>query len=208
VLDQEQLAATRFPLGAYTKAEVRQMAHDFGLPVAERADSQDLCFIGEGDYRGFLGRNAPQARSPGPILTRDGRKLGEHKGLAFYTIGQRKGLGISAPHPLYVLELDQGSNALIVGRGEELGCAELVTGEATWISGQAQYEPFRAQVKIRYKSRDADAIVKPQKDGSLHILFDEPLRDITPGQAAVFYDGDVCLGGGIIKKRGTPGGET
>jgi tRNA-specific 2-thiouridylase len=207
VLGQEHLAATRFPLGGYTKAQVRQMAHDFGLPVAERADSQDLCFIGKGDYRDFLRRNAPQASAPGPILARDGRQLGQHLGLAFYTIGQRKGLGIAAPHPLYVLELDRERNALIVGACAELGCAELVMGQVNWISGRARREPFRAQVKIRYKSRAASATVTPLQNSSAHIRFDEPLRDITPGQAAVIYEDDICLGGGIIRTRGIPGGE-
>ena len=199
VLDQEQLAHAMFPLGAYTKRQVREMALDFELPVAERSDSQDLCFLGQGDYRAFLLRNAPEVANPGPIVTRAGEKLGEHQGLAFYTIGQRKGLGIAAAHPLYVLEKDVKKNTLVVGPQAELGKAELSTGAVNWISGQAPENPIRASVKIRYKSNEIEGIVTPQTDGGSHVQFTENLRDITPGQAAVFYDGEVCLGGGIIE---------
>lgn len=206
VLGQEQLNQAHFPLGAYTKRQVRQMASDFGLPVAERPESQDLCFIGNGDYRDFLRRHAPQTQSPGPILNRQGKTLGEHQGLANYTIGQRKGLGIAAATPLYVLEKDLDRNALIIGQKEELGQSELVASSVNWISGQARHEPFHAEVKIRYKSQDASAMVFPLPDGSVRIQFDQPIRDITPGQAAVIYDGEVCLGGGIIQMKPQPGG--
>jgi tRNA-specific 2-thiouridylase len=199
VLGQAQLAHAIFPLGEYTKPQIRQLARDYGLPVAERADSQDLCFLGNGDYRSFLMRNAPQVAEPGPILTRDGEMLGEHQGLAFYTIGQRKGLGIAAHHPLYVLDKDKAGNALIVGQKEELGKTELYAANTNWVSGEAPGKAFRARVKIRYKARDAWGWVSPREDGRSHVLFDEPLRAITPGQAAVFYDGEVCLGGGIIQ---------
>jgi len=199
VLNQEKLIHAMFPLGAYTKPQVREMAHDFDLPVAERSDSQDLCFLGNSDYRDFLRRNAPEAVNPGPIVSRDGEQIGEHQGLAFYTIGQRKGLGISAPQPLYVLEKSGKENALVVGPLEQLGHDELRTGPVNWISGQAPQNPIRASVKIRYKARETKGLITPKEDGSVHIQFLDPLRDITPGQAAVFYDGEVCLGGGIIK---------
>ena len=198
VLNQEQLAHAMFPLGAYTKSQVREMARDFDLPVAERSDSQDLCFLGNGDYRDFLLRNAPEVADPGPMVTRDGEKLGEHQGLAFYTIGQRKGLGIAAPHPLYVIEKDGENNTLVVGPKEQLGRDELTTGAINWISGQPPQNPVRASVKIRYKAHEVEGLIAPRQDGSIHIQFSEKLRDITPGQAAVFYDGEVCLGGGII----------
>lgn len=198
VLDQERLSHALFPLGAYTKTQVRELARQHGLPVAERPESQDLCFLGKGDYRNFLVRYAPQVNDPGPILSSDGQLLGEHRGLAFYTIGQRKGLGVSSSGPLYVIEKDTRHNALVVGGKGQLGGTELVTGVVNWISGISPSTPFRAQVKIRYKSKDAWALVTPLEDQGVHIFFDEPIRDITPGQAAVIYDGDACLGGGII----------
>lgn len=200
VLGQDQLAHALFPLGDYTKPQVREMARSFGLAAAERSESQDLCFLGNGDYRSFLRRNVPQIESPGPILTREGEQLGEHQGLAFYTIGQRKGLGINAPVPLYVLDKDPRQNALIVGPQADLGGRALLARQVNWISGQAPEVPFEAQVKIRYKAPEAPATVTPLDNGRVQIDFAHSLRDITPGQAAVIYDGDVCLGGGIIEQ--------
>ena len=203
VLDQSRLQHARFPLGEYTKPEVRALAQRFGLPVAQRADSQDLCFLGAGDYRSFLTRHVPQVQQPGPILGVAGETLGEHQGLAFYTIGQRKGLGISAPQPLYVVAKDTVRNALLVGPLEALGRRELRAGSANWIAGSPP-APLRAQVKIRYKARPAWGLVTPQPDGGFHVAFDEPLRDITPGQAAVVYAGEQVLGGGLILPEAAP----
>ena len=153
VLGQEQLQHALFPLGEYTKPHIRQLARDFKLPVSERSDSQDLCFLGEGDLRGFLQRHSPESVLPGPITDRQGRILGEHQGLASYTIGQRKGLGIAAPQPLYVLEKHLASNTLVVGLVTELGQSLLTTHPVHWISGappQATIgESFSAVVKIR-----------------------------------------------------------
>ncbi len=199
VLGQDQLRRTMFPLGYYTKVEVRDLARDFKLPVAERADSQDLCFLGNGSYGDFLKRHAPEVENPGPVLSRSGEALGEHRGLAFYTIGQRKGLGIAASAPLYVLEKDSVRNALIVGKKDELGGRALTAGQVNWVSGIPPETPLRVEVKIRYKARRAWGTVTLQENGQVEVIFDEPLRDITPGQAAVFYDGEVCLGGGIIQ---------
>lgn len=199
VLGQDQLAHALFPLGEYSKAQVRQLARDFNLPVAERSESQDLCFLGKGDYRAFLQRNLPDVERPGPILNRQGEYLAEHQGLAFYTIGQRKGLGLAAPQPLYVLEKDTHNNTLVVGTKEELGKAELIAAGLNWVSGEPPESPFRAQVKIRYKSKEAWATISLLAGGRAHVLFDEPLRDITPGQAAVFYRQDTVLGGGLIQ---------
>jgi tRNA-specific 2-thiouridylase len=204
VLGQEQLAHALFPLGEYTKPQVRELARQFGLPVAERAESQDLCFLAKDDPRSFLLRHAPQVEKPGPILARSGQTLGTHPGLAFYTIGQRKGLGIPSLVPLYVLEKDLANNALIVGPKEELGRRELITGRIHWISGETPEVPFRAQVKIRYRSGFSWGKVTPLEEGGASVLFDEPLRDITPGQAAVFYKDEVVLGGGIILEKTRP----
>lgn len=200
VLGQDQLQHALFPLGEYTKPEVRQLARDFNLPVAERAESQDLCFLGEGDYRSFLLRHAPLVHQPGPIISRSGSRLGEHQGLAFFTIGQRKGLGVASPVPLYVIEKDAANNALIVGTQDELGKSDLLAGPVHWISGQPPALPFHADVKVRYKAHQAEAELTPLADGYIHGRFAASLRDITPGQAAVFYQGDECLGGGIIRK--------
>ena len=198
VLTQDKLRHAMFPVGDYAKPVVREMAAKFNLPVAQKHDSQDLCFLADGDYRRFLAEHAPQAVHPGPILTREGHKLGQHTGLPNYTIGQRKGLAISAPEPLYVLEADPARNALIVGTLDELGRRALLAGRVNWTSGGVPDAPFRAEVKIRYKARPAPATVTPDGPDRVQVTFDAPLRDITPGQGAVFYDGDVCLGGGII----------
>jgi tRNA-specific 2-thiouridylase len=199
MLTQAKLQRSLFPLGEYTKPQVRQMAREFDLPVAERADSQDLCFLGPADYRDFLRRQAPQAEKPGPILNRAGEEVGQHQGLAFYTIGQRKGLGIAAPQPLYVLDKEFERNALIVGGADELGRSALLAAEVNWVSGQPPAEPQRMAVKIRYRATEAWGMVTPLDAARAEVRFEAPVRDITPGQVVVFYDGDLCLGGGIIQ---------
>jgi len=199
VLTQAQLKYTLFPLGGYKKPEVRALARKFNLPVAERPDSQDLCLLGGGDYRVFLQRHVPQMHNPGSIETSDGQLLGQHDGLAFYTIGQRKGLNISAHTPYYVLEKNISQNILVVGKAEELGQQELIAGEFNWISGMIPASSLRAQVKIRYNALKVWGNVTPLDLERVKVEFDKPLRDITPGQAVVIYDGDVCLGGGLIE---------
>jgi tRNA-specific 2-thiouridylase len=198
VLDQEQLAHAMFPLGDYTKEQVRKMAISLGLPVAQRSDSQDLCFIGNGDYRDFLVRNVPDVETPGDIKSVDNEILGQHKGLAFFTIGQRKGLGIVTSRPYYVIRKDITNNALIVGPSEQLGRDELTTSDGNWISGNAPKSPINSSIKTRYKAPEVEGVITPLGANGTHIKFSKPLRDITPGQAAVFYEGEVCLGGGII----------
>ena len=198
VLTQEQLKHALFPIGEYTKPQVRELAHQYGLSVAERPDSQDLCFLAGDDYRNFLLRNSPEIATPGPILNRAGEILGEHSGLASYTIGQRKGLGVSSPQPMYVLKKNIQANTLIIGTADELGSQELLAKQVNWISGYPPAGPINAQVKTRYTASAVPGVVTPKQDGSAHVLFEQPLRDITPGQAAVFYNQDICLGGGII----------
>jgi tRNA-specific 2-thiouridylase len=200
LLDQTKLRHALFPLGEYTKPQVRQLARDFGLPVAERPESQDLCFLGADDYRAFLNRIAPQLQQPGQILDQAGNTLGKHQGLANYTIGQRKGLGIASSVPIYVLEKDTAHNALVVGPREALGQLELIAENVNWVSGNPPDGSFRAQVKIRYKAVEAWSQVTLLDSGAVRIRFEESQRDITPGQAAVIYQGDICLGGGIITK--------
>ena len=199
VMTQEKLAKALFPVGDYPKPEIRRIAAECGLPTASRADSQDLCFLAGDDYRNFIRRNAPEIATAGKIVTRDGRVLGEHQGLPYYTIGQRKGLGIASPLPLYVLGKNAGTNTLIVGPAEELGQSELLALNVNWTSGRRPQTPFRAQVKIRYTAREAAAQVVPLDGGTkARVRFDAPQRDITPGQAAVFYQDDVVVGGGLI----------
>jgi tRNA-uridine 2-sulfurtransferase len=206
ILSQEQLARAMFPLGDFTKEETREMARRFGLSVAEKHESQDLCFVADGDYRNFLRRNIPTALTPGDIVDPHGKVIGQHEGLPFYTIGQRKGLGLAVGEPLFVLALDSTHNALVVGRAEELGKRELTARTVNWIAGQPPHEELRVTAKIRYRANEAAATVylgiPPSSPGGtaagVRVLFDQPLRDIAPGQAVVFYDGAVCLGGGII----------
>jgi tRNA-specific 2-thiouridylase len=200
VLDQQRLSKAIFPIGDFVKADVRSMAQAFSLPTASRRDSQDLCFLAGGDYRDFIQRNRPEMLAPGKIIAVDGALLGEHRGLAHYTVGQRKGLGLASPAPLYVLRKDVEQNSLIVGLREARGLQELTTGAVNWIMGKAPTEPFRAEVKIRYTARETPGLVIPLEDGSgVRILFDEPQADITRGQAAVFYQNEIVMGGGIIQ---------
>jgi len=199
VLTQDRLARALFPVGDYPKAAIRSLARNFDLPAATRRESQDLCFLAGEDYRDFIRRNAPQIARPGLIVTRDGKILGEHQGLAYYTIGQRKGLNVSSRLPLYVLAKESATNTLVVGLEDELGSSELEVKEVNWISGAAPAAPFRAEVKTRYTAKEARALVTPLADGSrAQVRFDAAQRDITPGQAAVFYNGELVLGGGLI----------
>jgi len=198
VLNQDKLKHALFPVGDYPKPEIRQIAEKYGLPTASRKDSQDLCFLAGEDYRNFLQRNAAEMLKPGEIVTRDGKSLGEHTGLPNYTIGQRKGLGLASAVPLYVLGKNAQTNSLIVGEKEELGSSELTARDVSWVSGEIPSEPFRAEVKIRYTAKEAEALVKPIGENQVQVWFDAAQRDITAGQAAVFYQGDLLIGGGII----------
>ncbi|HEX9006828.1 MAG TPA: tRNA 2-thiouridine(34) synthase MnmA, partial [Bacteroidota bacterium] len=200
VLDQTKLARAVFPVGEYTKPDIRKLAESFGLPTATRHDSQDLCFLAGDDYRNFLRRNASGMLTPGPIVSAEGIVIGEHTGLANYTIGQRKGLGISSEAPLYVLGKDIATNQLRVGSTEQRTTQVLEADQAKWTSRQPPQGILHAEVKVRYTAKEAPAVVEVLEDGSrVRVRFDEPQRDITPGQAAVFYDGDVVVGGAIIQ---------
>jgi tRNA-specific 2-thiouridylase len=197
-LTQDDLQNTVFPLADLTKAQVRQLAKNYALPVAERPDSQDLCFVGQGNYRDFIRDKNPHAIKPGPIRNPDGKILGEHSGLANYTIGQRKGLGIAGPEPYYVLEKDLENNTLIIGFRNSLGRTDFTVHSVNWISGEIPQEPVSTEIKIRYQSRPAACLITPLENYRAGVILEEPLPDITPGQAGVFYQNQVCLGGGII----------
>ena len=198
MLGQKELRHLLLPLGDYTKGQVRAMARQRGLPVAEKAESQDLCFLVDNDYRRFLRVYAPESIWPGPILDTAGRTIGQHKGLPFYTIGQREGLGIAAPEALYVMQVNVACNALVVGARAELGRPELVATGINYVSGQIPQEPLEITAKIRYQAIEAEALLIPLEDGRARVTFAQPQRDITPGQGVVFYQGEVVLGGGII----------
>ncbi len=192
-LSQEQLGCSLFPLGDYTKEEVRRRAQALGLGVGNKAESQD--FIA-GGYFSLVGAVA----KPGPILNNQGNILGEHRGIPFYTIGQRKGLGISAREPLYVTSIDHRRNAIVVGTKEEVYGDELVASELNWIAIEKLVCPIEVKAKIRYLHEEAEATITPLDGDEVYVKFKEPQMAITPGQAVVFYSGDVVIGGGTIER--------
>jgi tRNA-specific 2-thiouridylase len=197
-LGQLALSRTRFPLGGLRKPEVREIARRFGLPAAERPESQEICFIPDDDYAAFLRRRIPETFRPGKIVDGEGREIGRHSGFLHFTVGQRKGMGIAAAHPLYVVSLDAASNTVVAGPNEVLFRKSLVAENINWVSVAGLEGSTRAEVKIRSRHEGAAATLRPAGEGAVAVEFDEPQRAITPGQAAVFYDGDTVLGGGII----------
>jgi len=200
LLTQAQLRHIIFPLGESTKEETRAHARRFDLRVAEKHESQDLCFVADGEYRNFLRRHIPNALVPGEIVDARGNVLGRHDGLALYTIGQRKGLGLAVGEPLFVIALDAAHNRVVVGRAEELGRRELIAEQMNWIAGEPPRDEIRVAAKIRYRAVQVSASAVALGDAQVRVVFDEPVRDITPGQAVVLYDGEVCLGGGVISR--------
>lgn len=199
-LTQPQLKTLLFPLGDMEKADVRQASADLGLVTAAKRESMDICFVPKGDYGEVLRKLAPEAVQPGLIVDEQGRKLGDHQGLAFFTIGQRRGIGIAASEPLYVLHLDREKNQVVMGPEAGLlsKSATLVSASFTGQPDAGPKESFRCQVKIRSSHIGAWATISPGSDGNWKATFDEPQRAVCPGQAAVFYDGDECLGGAVI----------
>lgn len=193
-LTQEKLGHVLFPLGEHSKDEVRQMAKQAGMPTATRS-SQDICFISQRNYGAFLSQRF--ATPPGDIVDTQGKKLGHHPGIAFYTIGQRHGLGLASGKLLYVIRIEPESNRIVLGPEEELYSRRLAADKVNWISGKAPREPLTARAKIRYKSREAEATVFSKND-SVDVHFTQPQKAVTAGQAIVFYNADEILGGGII----------
>lgn len=209
-LKQEQLARTMLPLGDMTKEKVRDLARRGGLSTAEKAESQEICFVGGARYADFIDQHRNElAHHPkqdrngdhaGHIVTEDGKVLGTHRGIHHYTVGQRRGLGIAAPEPLYVIGIDAGRDQILVGPEERLHSSRLIARNPNWIAIDTLNKPIRVTAKIRSRAAEAAATLLPLADGRVRVEFDEPLRAITPGQAVVFYQQDRVLGGGWIDR--------
>jgi len=204
-LRQDQLARTRFPLGGFEKAHVRELARELGIPTAEKPDSQEICFVPNGDYAAFIDgyfreQGIASDEMRGELVTADGRVVGEHSGVHHFTVGQRRGLGIAAAEPLYVIATEPVTRRVVIGRNDELLRATMHVGEVNWISIAPPAAPLRAEVKIRNRHAGAPATLHPTSDPvRVDVRFDDPQRAVTPGQAAVFYSGDLVLGGGWIR---------
>ena len=197
-MTQEQLGHTMFPLGAMHKEETRKIAEANGFLNADKPDSQDICFVPDGDYAAVIALHTGKRPQKGDFVDKNGNVLGHHRGIINYTIGQRRGLGLAMEKPVYVCAICPKNNTVVVGSNEDLFTREFDADSFNWISGQVPAEQFRCKVKIRYRHPEKWAVVEPVGEGRVHVIFDEPQRAITPGQAAVLYDGDTVLGGGVI----------
>lgn len=200
-----RLAHALFPVGTYAKREIRAIARRHGLGVAEKPDSQEICFVPRGDHGAVVARYAPHALRPGPIYDRDGRQVGEHRGVARYTLGQRRGLGASTGGARYVVAIDQARNALHVGGAEALRCRELVAADANWIALDGLHGRRAVTARLRHGGADVPALLEPAGD-RVRVTFPEPPRAAAPGQAIAFYDGDLVLGGAVIDEVRMDGG--
>ena len=198
-LNQHQLAHTLLPLGELTKDQVREIAQQQGFINAHRKDSQDVCFIPGGDYRQFMEQYRGTPYPAGTFLDLDGKPVGQHKGAAFYTTGQRKGLGLAMGEPVYVVKKDMERNTVTVGPEEALFTKVLTVRDLNFIPFDALNEPLQVLARIRYRHKEQPATIYPQQDGSVRVVFDEPQRAVTAGQTAVFYDGDLVIGSGTIE---------
>lgn len=200
-LSQEQLSRALFPLGGYQKAEIRDKARALGLPVAEKRDSQEICFISDNEYRNFLTRRLGQEQiRPGNFVNSQGEVLGTHQGIPFYTVGQRKGLGLALGYPAFVARIDARENTVVLGRNEEVYQKELIAAHHNWIALAELTGPLEVEAKIRYSAPLAPAVITPLTEGRVLVRFKEPQRAITPGQAVVYYQDDLVVGGGTIEE--------
>lgn len=197
-LTQDQLSRTLFPLGGLHKTETRRIAEEQGFINAEKRDSQDICFIPDGDYAGFIEKYTGRTYPSGYFTDREGNILGEHRGIIHYTIGQRKGLGLALKKPMYVQELDMERTRVILGDNADLFTREFDAKGFNWIATDTPASDIRAKARIRYKHKEADATIVPTGPDTVHVIFDEPQRAITRGQSVVLYDGDYVIGGGTI----------
>jgi tRNA-specific 2-thiouridylase len=200
VMSQDRLGAAMMPLGDFSKSETRQIAHDLGLQVANKPESQDICFVPFKRYTEFIELYAPEVLQPGPIVKRDGTVIGEHKGIALHTVGQRRGLGVAAGQPLFVTSLEPSTNTVVVGSPDELLKRTCRLEDVNWIVGEPPVEPLRALGKARYRSNEVACDIRADGPKTLVVEFEEPQRALTPGQALVLYDGEYVLGGGTISR--------
>jgi tRNA-specific 2-thiouridylase len=201
-LSEEQLRHTLFPLGEFTKPEVRTIAEEYGFVTSHKSESQDICFVPDGDYAAMIKRYREKEYPKGDFVDKEGNVLGKHDGIINYTIGQRRGLGIPADRRLYVTKLDVENNKVILADNEDLFKRELVIRDFHWITGDKPTREFRCSAKIRYTHKEQSATVTPLENGLAMVVFDEPQRAATAGQSCVLYDGDIVLGGGIIDSVG------
>lgn len=201
-MTQKQLSQTMFPLGELEKTTVRKLAQEHGFTNAEKPDSQDICFVPDGDYARVVELYAKHPVYPGNFVDLSGAVLGQHRGIIHYTIGQRKGLGISFSKPHYVCAIDPASNTITLGKNADVHQRHLTADDFNWISGSAPCRPIRCKAKIRYGQAEQPATATALSDGTVKVLFDAPQRAVTPGQAVVLYDGDIVLGGGVIGPHG------
>ena len=197
-IKQDVLKHIILPLGEYTKVKTRELAEKYGLVVAKKAESQEVCFVPDDDYKAMLKRFRPQCLKPGDIVDLQGNVLGRHKGVPLYTIGQRKGLGIAYPEPLYVVKLDMAKNQVVVGNNQAVFADSLIAEKMNWLAFDELKEPIKVNARIRYGAREGMGVVAPFDNGRVKVTFDKPQRAVTPGQSVVFYNGDQVVGGGII----------
>ena len=204
MLGQRQLARTMFPMGAQTKVETRDLARRYGLHVADKPDSFEICFVTSDNYREFLETWEPGIGRSGPIRYKDGRVLGEHEGIAHYTVGQRRGLGLTWPRPLYVVALDPAANTVFVGEEEDLYASALQAIDVHWVADAPPADPITVSVRTRYRMAEVEAVVEPTAAGEARVVFKQPIRAVAPGQATVFYREDEVIGGGRIDRALSP----
>ena len=197
-LPQEILSHVLLPLGEICKTATRALAEKYGLIVADKPESQEICFVPDDDYKALIRKLSPEVLKKGDIVDIKGKVLGRHDGIALYTIGQRKGMGIAAPEPLYVVKLDSQKNQVVVGGAKDVFSNGLIADQVNWVALDDVKEPFTATVKVRYGNRENQATITPLENGTVQVDFMEPVRAVTPGQSAVFYNEDTVLGGGII----------
>jgi tRNA (5-methylaminomethyl-2-thiouridylate)-methyltransferase len=200
-LTQDQLSKTLMPVGDFTKDKIREKAKELGLTVATKPDSQEICFVEDNNYGRFICENTDYKTTPGNFTDTSGRILGRHKGIIHYTVGQRKGLGISFSKPMFVVDINKDTNTVVLGEGNEVFTNTLIAEDLNFIAFEKLEAPRKVKAKIRYSAKEAAAEIFPLENGDIKVVFDTPQRAITPGQSVVFYEGDIVIGGGIIKTR-------